>query len=366
MFKARRGSTKEEIIILDPYWREETIGLLRRQGRDDELICPVCKQPVLVRAGKKKRWHFAHKDLTNCPLKNESPNILQARILLYSWLKSKLGEKVTIEKYFPESNLPRPIDCYVELSADKKIGYWILDKGIRDRWVLKDAFSSLGISTVWVPLTTMLREDDEDLDSVHLTPTERELSFSSDYNQLYSRYDESLSYLNVEEKTVLTLRGLHCVHSPQKYRFFSKQEAILDQVSFSPLTGEFVHLGEYDRLLEHRKEIEEQERLEALKEQQRREEEKKRQQKITEQQNRFFSQTESQTEFSNQPLTKSPYPLRNPPENKKTESGSSNYYDKPYTCKICGKTTTTWSSLDLADNTCICSYECLNISNKNK
>ena len=36
-----------------------------------------------VRAGEIKRWHFAHKHLQDCPLQHESPQILQARALLY-------------------------------------------------------------------------------------------------------------------------------------------------------------------------------------------------------------------------------------------------------------------------------------------
>jgi hypothetical protein len=243
MFKAQKGLTQEEIIIIDPYWNEETIGLLRQQGRDDQLICPVCKQPVLVRAGKKKRWHFAHKDLSNCPLKHESPNILQARVILYTWLKTKLGDQVTIEKHFPGIDLPRPIDCYVELSNQQKIGYWIMERGIRDRWTLQHTFSNLNMSIIWVPLLDMLRVDEEDPAAVHLTPTERDIAFFSDYNQLYSHFDCALSYLDVDNKTVLTLRGLNCVHLPQKYQFDFKLVTAIDEMLFFPQTGELVHPG---------------------------------------------------------------------------------------------------------------------------
>ncbi|MCP4297718.1 MAG: hypothetical protein GY786_19130, partial [Proteobacteria bacterium] len=264
MFKALGRQVEEEIIILDPYWNENTIVPLRKTGRKDDLICPVCKQPVHVRAGKKKRWHFAHKDLSNCPLKHESPNILQARGLLYSWLKTKLGDKVTIEKHFPSTNLPRPIDCFVEMSSDKKIGYWILEKGIRDRWALQQTFSYLGISIIWIPLEDMLKVDEENPDSVHLTPTERDLLFFSEYNQLYSQFDSALTYLNLSEQTALTLRGLNCIHLPQVYRCNIKMKNDLSQMLFSPQTGELVHPGEHERLEELRKEIEEKKRLREI------------------------------------------------------------------------------------------------------
>ena len=108
-------------------------------------------------------------------------------MLLYSWLKSKLGEKVTIEQHFPESNLPRPVDCYVKLPNEHKIAYWILEKGIRDRWTLHHALSQFGISIVWVPLANMIREDEQDQGTIHLTPTERDIAYPSEYNNLYSR-----------------------------------------------------------------------------------------------------------------------------------------------------------------------------------
>lgn len=85
---------------------------------------PRLQTAVHVRAGEKKRWHFAHKNLSDCPLRHESLDVLQARSLLYRWLKTKFGDKVTIEKHFLESTLPRPLDCYVVLSANKLVGYW--------------------------------------------------------------------------------------------------------------------------------------------------------------------------------------------------------------------------------------------------
>ena len=363
MFKAQRGLTKEDVVILDPYWNEKTVELLRQHGRDDELICPVCKQPVLVRAGQKKRWHFAHKDLTNCPLKNESPDVLQARILLYSWLKSKLGEKVTIEKYYPEADLPRPIDCFIELSNGHKIGYWILDKGIRDRWALQHAFLQLDISIVWVPLADILREDDQDQGTVHLTPTERDITYSSEYSKLYSYSDKSLSYLDVEKKAISTIRGLNCIHSPQKYHFHSKLVTILDQVLLSPLTGEFVHPGEHEQLKILKRDIEEKERIRAIEEQKRWNDEKKWRQELAEQQKRTFS-PRTQAWNATQRLPKPTTSLPKFPENKKRESEFNNLFDELYPCSVCGKMTMNWTTLDLSGNTCVCSNECLAASLK--
>ncbi|WP_319549500.1 competence protein CoiA family protein [Desulfogranum marinum] len=357
MFKVLDCKTDEEIIILDPYWDEDTIVPLRKMGQEDELVCPGCKQPVHVRAGKKKRWHFAHKDLSNCPLQHESPNVLQAKSLLYAWLKKKLGNKVTVEKHFPLTTLPRPIDCFVEISNEIRIGYWIVERGIRDRSSLQHMFTQLGISIVWVPLIDMLKMDEEDQQAVHLTPTERDFTFSSDYNQLYSRFDSALTYLDVHEKTILTLRGLDCIHLPQKYSFDFKLKNDLDQMLFFPQTGEFVHPGEHELLETLRKEAQERERLRKIEEEKRREEERLLQKEIEKHRLKNLTKATNHTTQKNYISKPPPIPKRPKEETKKTESY--NHLNKAYPCRICGTMTANWTSLNLGNNTCICSIECL-------
>lgn len=357
MYKSLNNQTNEEIIILDPCWNEETIAPLRKRGREGFLCCPVCKQQVHVKAGNKKRWHFAHKDLSNCPLKHESPKILVARSLLYSWLQSKYGDKVTIEKFFPDKNLPRPLDCYVEISGDLKIGYCILERGIRDRHSLRNIFAGLDISIVWILLTDMLKIDSETLNAVHLSPTERDFIYSSEYSQLYSHYDTSLSYLDVDDQTVKTLRGLHCIHLPQKYTFESRLKNNLTQMLFSPKTGELVHPNEHERLTELIQQRLKQARLKEIEEHKRREEIQKRQKEINQQQKRLSKQLSVQkpVKHLNTATQVSPKcPTREP-----QKQVSSSYLDRPYPCRVCDTMTTNWTTLDLANNTCICSRECL-------
>ena len=77
MFKALNLHTNQEIIILAPFWRDQ-LKNLRRLDRANQLVCPVCGQPVRVKAGRRVRWHFAHKHLRNCALAYASPELLAA------------------------------------------------------------------------------------------------------------------------------------------------------------------------------------------------------------------------------------------------------------------------------------------------
>lgn len=362
MYKSFDRQTEEEIVILDPYWDKDTIPPIRERGRENHLACPVCQQPVHVKAGEKKRWHFAHKDLSNCPLKHESPNILQARSLLYNWLKIKVGDRVTIEKDFPEAGLPRPLDCYLEIRGGGKIGYWVLERGIRDRLSLLPIFRHLNVHIIWVMLTDMLRFDDADPETIHLTPTERDFLYSSEYNKIYSGYDSALCYLSIDEQTVTTLRGLSCIHSPQKYGFDFKLKTKLEHMLLSPRTGEFVHPGEHERLEEQRQQILEEERLKVL-------EERKRQEEIRESQRQRLKQQEillkrarvpNQTESSQRNL----HVPKKHTNSHNHKQGAYSSINRPYPCSVCGTQTVNWTTLDLSNDTCICSRECLTLSQK--
>lgn len=356
MFKSMDSITNRDVVILDPIWNDTTIGSLRVKSREDHLLCPTCKQPVRVRAGEKKRWHFAHKTLSDCPLAYESQTILQARSLLYKWLNSKLGDILTIEKHFPGSDLPRPIDCYYETSAHHKIGYWILEKGLRSRFPLQGTLNDLNIEIQWIFLSNMIRIDEEDSDSLHLCPTERDFAFTSQINQLYSPYDQALNYLDVDSCKVTTFRGLHCVHLPQLYRFHAKLQNDLENVLVIKSTGELVHPGEYEelKLLEERRRIEEQRKAVQKKRQQ---EELLKQQEIFRRE-QLIKQQEREAQQKERAAASNTLP-RVPPEIRQPSASGTGYLRGPFRCVVCGKFTENWTTLDTKTNTCVCSIECL-------
>ncbi len=107
------GQDGQELLLLDSHW-EHDIESLRALDQHDLLVCQGCKQPVRVRAGEIRRWHFAHKQLLTCTYGRESPALLTARAVLYDWLVSKFGEKVTVEKKVDDNSCSRPVDCWVE------------------------------------------------------------------------------------------------------------------------------------------------------------------------------------------------------------------------------------------------------------
>lgn len=270
MYKAVSDQTGEEIIILSPYWRKR-IAQLRNMDRVDELVCQGCRQPLRVKAGEVKRAHFAHKHLKACSYGSESPEILNARAVLYEWLlrefRSALGgdevvspsvpvsPSVTLEKIVAGADLPRPVDCWVETEAGP-IAYWIIEAGIKlePREEILSTFERLGIRVNYVLLHPMLNEKREELDSLLLTPTERAFLTATEFDAMLAGAAEpgkSLHYLEAESGTLTTYRNLVLFHAPNWYKGVKKSSRLIT-VRASRLDGGFVHRGEMDRLRAYR------------------------------------------------------------------------------------------------------------------
>ena len=365
MYKAMDHHTKKEVIIIDPFWTMGNIGELREKDRLDALRCPGCKEPVRVRAGKKRRWHFAHKDLSDCSLRQESPEILEARGQLYTWLQSKFANQATVEKYIPD--IPILFDCFVETEAGQKIGYLIFEKGIRSRDLLMDALAMSDVQMVSIFLHKVLNRDSEYSHAVHLTPTERDFHFTSEYNQIHSHNNTGLVYLDETKGKIVTLRGLHCVHQPQKYEFDMMLTNELSQMLVRKGTGELIHPGEYEMICAWEKQKIEEERLREIVE--KKEQERRR---LQEEQQRIhlkelerkaaLHRSRNHEVLGHQPPKVISLKKKNRHEEIKPRREDIFMMDQePYTCEICGKNTVEWVSLDMKNNTCVCSRECLKL-----
>lgn len=252
MFKCLDSGLAQDIVILDDRWDEAAaLTHLRTLGREGALLCPECRQPVLVKAGELKVRHFAHRELGTCALQDESPAVLQARRVLYDWLKQRLGDgarsSVTVEKRI-HPNLPRPVDCWVELAKGGTHAYWILDHGFRKREELRQILKDSGARAHFFFTGSNLTRADDARDQFELTPTERDFMAHSPYARLYGPARDCLHYLDeAGEGRLITLRGLVLMHPPQRYECSAELVTPLAEVRMTP-QGEFVHPGEHDRL----------------------------------------------------------------------------------------------------------------------
>ena len=260
MFKAVNACNNLEIIILDIQGDRKAVEDLRAVGRKKELVCPECKELVLVRAGEneRRRWHFAHVSVGDCSLQHQSASILEARRIIYHWLQSKKLHQVTLEKKVAirgkDDIFPRPVDCYAETGKGIRTAYWIFEHGMKRREDILLAKDDKEIIFNWVFLSDNLRikRYDSGSESIILSTTERDFLSESKYNQIYSEFRaHHIHYIDIETESLITIRGISLKHLPQEFYFEERLVNSFSEIKFDPKTGEFVHPGEFERLKEY-------------------------------------------------------------------------------------------------------------------
>jgi hypothetical protein len=253
MYKCLCLEDNQNINILARAWSSQ-LKVLHDLDHRDQLVCPGCMQPVRVKAGQFKRWHFAHKHLTNCPFQRESAELLHARAVLFRRLVDEFDEtRVVIEKQLSELNLPRPLDVWVD-GKYGEFAYWIIDTRLPPnlREIIRKGFSQVPVPVNVVILSSISKVAADDPAVLYLSTTEREFCTASPYDATWKELSfssgKSIHYLNLDCESVITYRNLQLVHLPQQHTG-KRLETPLAELSFDSASGEIVHPGERERLL---------------------------------------------------------------------------------------------------------------------
>jgi hypothetical protein len=218
---------------------------------------------VLVRAGEIRRPYYAHKHLGDCPSSQESPELLAARAVLYRWLNTKFPNRVSIEHQIADAALPRYCDCFVTATDGVSFVYWIFDRRATpdDRDKLIAAATSREKHWTFLFLANMMQRNEHPSNMLNLTPTERRFLRRSKYDlphdssraatSMHYMKARSIHYIDSTESTVTTFRSMRRWEPPQAYEG-KEVSTPITRLLISPLTGEFVHPGERERLKQER------------------------------------------------------------------------------------------------------------------
>jgi hypothetical protein len=343
MLKCINQVSKEFVTILDPRWKTR-LHELKNLDDLDRLVCPACQQPVRLRAGKVRIWHFAHKHLQNCPFQFESPLLLQARAALYEWLIRYFPvEKVTVEKTISDLPFPRHIDCWVDREPVSVI-YWIFDtrRPPGERALLQQAFEASRQFIHPVFTSSMLHPDQLDRQHLFLSTTERTFMAGSQYDQTirgfaFSR-GKTIHYIDSDNDTLITYRNSRLYHPPQEYSGFLLK-APLSKITPDPRNGEFIHPGEEQKLRKIQTEN----------------------QTLYEKQQRTIPTLLKRQAASGDEvlLLQSPAPSINATTDQILQR---NPFEKTAICRACGRSTSDWITYDGKTSTCLC-RNCYNTQN---
>jgi len=256
MFRAASKSNEETRDLLSLFFDQDrnAVEKVRQQARRGDWVCRQCRQEVEVRAGTERRWYFAHKSLSDCPLKNESAIILELRAVLFGWLRGKFGDRVFVEHDLQDERVPHFVDCWVNGDREHEaIAYWLQPTQMQKetaRLNLEEAISERTPNFRKVFGKRMLKPvsdlaEEETL--FYLSTTERSWREHSEYDNPHSLVTGgSLHYLDCDGPVVTTLRATRLVHSPQVFGAVVFENPITEMKV--NLKGELVHPGEHENL----------------------------------------------------------------------------------------------------------------------
>ncbi|ENB9402911.1 competence protein [Bacillus cereus] len=145
MFIAKRENG-EKIHLL--YHHDEEF--LHRMRKRENFFCIACGKKVLMRLGKQKKWHFAHKKEDSCLAfyEAESKYHRHGKELLYRWFKRQ-NFHVDIEHYLPEIQ-QRP-DIFIERAGRKvAIEYQCANLSIEQLYKRTYSYWRAGIQVIWI------------------------------------------------------------------------------------------------------------------------------------------------------------------------------------------------------------------------
>jgi len=246
MFKVRNNRSGEIMVTLDYDGREKLEEAFRKLSIQGDLKCPHCNETVVFRHGEILCPHFSHRPNSACPYSQETMDLLEARSVLYRFLKKNCMGKVLIEHVVENSALPRAVDCWVERDG-LVFAYWIFERGTRSaekRKSIRGEFRKLEVKPHFVFHSQMLQRGEMGKGAFSLEPTERYFLRRTKFDPEHSSCG-SLQYIDPHRGQWSTLRGLEAIGCVGQFQGTELRNP-LEWVKVCEETGETFHPGEQE------------------------------------------------------------------------------------------------------------------------
>lgn len=262
MFRAINKTTQKDITPIDVYPSQEKLEPIRELSNNRDLICPLCKQDVILKAGLIRIWHLAHlKGHAFCVLAKEDKKLLLARLALYNFFKTKEKKLATLKIEYSVKGVidHRPFDCYIEVKVKGKIyrhGYYILHNQKSFKYTPPTKYSNKVI-VHYILAYTPEQLSKKLIKHGFMTLQHREYRITKRTKYEYESIYESIDQKNEKKKTSLNmivvdndsarfyiLRGIRdSYYNPYHFqRYHSFKE--LKGLCICPTSGDFVTSGE--------------------------------------------------------------------------------------------------------------------------
>ena len=238
MFVALRTTDRSRVTSLAAEW-DNRLGALRELATSGQLICPGCEQRLWFRIGSRRRRHFAHRHLADCPLAHQSAELLEVKAQLFKWLETKYGDRVHLDMAIGVPGWDKLIDLLVEAAPGRKFAYWTFDRQQRSREDLLAYHRLPGVQVHFIHTqSTLVRHSPTE---IALTASQRDFITSSEYDSSTGSGGYGhLHFLEGQDSRLRIYRGLRCVHGPNLFAWEALREDLLSAARISPKTGEIV------------------------------------------------------------------------------------------------------------------------------
>ncbi|WP_010649994.1 competence protein CoiA [Oceanobacillus massiliensis] len=182
--------------------KREVIEKMKKEG--EKFYCPVCKQPVIMKAGIKMIAHFAHQSISDCPSSEGGEGIYheQGKLILYEWLK-KHAMNVQLETYLPLIK-QRP-DILLSIN-DKKIAIEFQCARIPNEEIRKrnQGYKSAGIIPIWIVGANQFNRYNQNSLKMDLFTRQFLHQFSQDSPLAIYFFDPSTAHIAIVQDVFIT------------------------------------------------------------------------------------------------------------------------------------------------------------------
>ncbi|TFD97599.1 competence protein CoiA [Jeotgalibacillus sp. R-1-5s-1] len=229
---------KNELVSLIQFSSREQLHCIHATS---SFICSSCRSPVILKVGKIKTPHFAHRSRKNCPSSSEgeTDNHLKGKKSLYLWLQS-IGLNPEVEQVYQQ--IGRRADIAVH-TGDQEYAIEFQCSPISSKVMLERSkdYYSLNIIPVWILSYEALQLSASGI-----------IKFT-EFHQQFLRYSETLKQYFLlsysSEKNIFII--IYLISPISKHSFIVTVEHVLHQ-SFPfpkfPLTAISLntdHVGSY-------------------------------------------------------------------------------------------------------------------------
>jgi hypothetical protein len=372
MFVSLNRETGARLTSIDPQWASR-LEELREMARSGRLVCCGCDQKLWLRVGGRRRPHFAHRSLADCPLAHESVEVMEAKAKIYLWLSTKYPGKAELDVDLTIPGWKRYADLVLRKPYKKAFVYWIFDRQQRERGaLLSRQGGAMHHHFIHTESTLDLHAAE-----LRLTASQRDFIEFSDYDKVPDGYGPGhLTFFDSATSEVSIYRGLVCVHEPNVFAWKLVRKGPLSEALIRPKTGEMLFRRDVEALAEWReKERARQAGARAAEERRKAEEEER---KAKEQERRVKEQERRRVEMLARVLA-AQSAAKDDLEDLEEEDVEADEADPgaeqengiaakkqaeeeeqginlngPFRCEDCGQETTEWSSASPAQGTCVC------------